>query len=191
MCTNTTNKLIVNQQLILDQPETFIEKYTKKNDYEIYINESEIICVIKTNNNIPIAIFLKCVLKRYLKKENQQAQFNTCMTYRKFTYTPVLERFEFSKLQSLNSIKHTSSNRLITENINCCNEPNILFTNCIQKDMKIDLHFPDHIRIKLFFKTFIDWCRYKLYECKHENITVYNNKFKKIDQFVKKDLFYY
>ncbi|CAG8821363.1 40659_t:CDS:1, partial [Gigaspora margarita] len=91
MYTNATNKLIVNQQLILDQPDTFFKKYTRKNDYEIYINEHEIIYVVKTNNNIPIATFLKCVLKRYLKKENQQARFNTCMKYGKFIYTPVLE----------------------------------------------------------------------------------------------------
>ncbi|CAG8843240.1 6904_t:CDS:1, partial [Gigaspora margarita] len=95
MCTNATNKLIVNQQLILDQPETFFEKYTRKNDYEIYINEREIIYVVKTNDNIPIATFLKCVLKRYLKEKNQQARFNTCMRCGKFTYTPVLEKFEF------------------------------------------------------------------------------------------------
>ncbi|CAG8825511.1 26453_t:CDS:1, partial [Gigaspora margarita] len=43
MCTNATNKLIVNQQLLFDQPKPFFEKYTKKNDYEIYINERKII----------------------------------------------------------------------------------------------------------------------------------------------------
>ncbi|CAG8477889.1 7753_t:CDS:1, partial [Gigaspora margarita] len=108
----------------------------------------------------------------------------------KFTYTPVLEKFEFGKFRSLGTIKHMPSNELIAKTINCCDEPNSPFTNCIQKDMKIDLHFPDHMRMKLFFKIFIDWHRYKLYECKHENITVYD-KFKKIDQFVEKDLFYY
>ncbi|CAG8857289.1 5952_t:CDS:2, partial [Gigaspora margarita] len=83
------------KSLILNQPETFFEKYTKKNNYEIYINECEIIYIVKTNNNIPIATFLKCVLKRYLKEQNQQVRFNTCMKCGKFTYTPVLEKFEF------------------------------------------------------------------------------------------------
>ncbi|CAG8808652.1 15464_t:CDS:1 [Gigaspora margarita] len=133
MYTNATNKLIVNQQLILDQPKTFFEKYTKKNDYKIYINECEIIYVIETTNNIPIATFLKCVLKRYLKEQNQQARFNTCMKCEKFTYTPVLEKFEFGKFRSLGTVKHTLSNGLITETINCCDEPNNPFTNCIQK----------------------------------------------------------
>ncbi|CAG8799402.1 1232_t:CDS:2 [Gigaspora margarita] len=132
MCTNATNKLIVNQQLILDPPEIFFGKYARKNDYEIYINEHEIIYIVETNDNTPIATFLKCVLKRYLKEENMKSRFNTCLKCGKFTYIPVHSNFTFGNVKE-------EPPALITENANSCNEPNNPFTNYIQKNEKQNL----------------------------------------------------
>ncbi|CAG8470913.1 10845_t:CDS:1 [Gigaspora margarita] len=191
MCTNATNKLIINQQLVLDYPKIFFEKYAQKNNFETYIDKREIIYIVNINNNISIAIFLKCVLKRYLKEQNQQARFNICMKCGKFTYNQVYSKFSFGKFRPLGNLKQALPTGLITENINCCDEPNHFASNYLQEGEKVDLQFLDNTKMKLFFKTFIDWCRYKLYECEHENITVYNRKFKKINQFNEKDLFYY
>ncbi|RIB03796.1 hypothetical protein C2G38_2224045 [Gigaspora rosea] len=191
MCTNSTKKLIINKQLVLQQPEIFFEKYARNQKYEIYINEREIIHIIKTNNNIVIDIFRKCVLKRYLKEKKKQSRFNTCLKCGKFTYITILEKFEFGKFQLLKNMKKALPNKLINENTNSCEEPNHPFTNFLQENEKVELRFPNLKKMKLFFKTYIDWRRYKLYECEHKNITVYDKKFRKIDQFVKKDLFYY
>ncbi|CAG8800177.1 18572_t:CDS:2, partial [Gigaspora margarita] len=120
MCNNGTNKLIVNQQLVLDHPKTFFEKYAQKSN-----------------------------------------------------------------------LKQALLTGLITKNINYCNEPNHFASNYLQEGEKVDLRFLDHTKLKLFFKTYIDWHKYKLYKYEHKNITVYDKKFRKIDQFVEKDLFYY
>ncbi|CAG8755625.1 6409_t:CDS:1, partial [Gigaspora rosea] len=68
-------------------------------------------------------------------------------------------------------MKKALPNKLINENINSCDKPNHPFTNFIQNNEKVKLCFPDLEKIKLFFKNYIDWRRYKLYGCEHENIT--------------------
>ncbi|RIB02222.1 hypothetical protein C2G38_2228408 [Gigaspora rosea] len=131
MCTNSTNKLIVNKQLVLQKPEVFFEKYENNQKYEIYINEH----ISKNKKN-------KVNLIPVLNVEN--------------LHISIFTSFEFGEFQPLRNFKKAPSNKLITENTNSCNEPNHPFTNYLQNNETVELRFPDLEKMKLFFKTYID-----------------------------------
>ncbi|CAG8772124.1 12550_t:CDS:2, partial [Cetraspora pellucida] len=115
------DKNIVDKSLILQLPEKYFDMYCNAN-YDFYINEREIVYIVKKNDDKVLAIFMKCVLKKYLKDNEMKHRFNTC---------PCCGKLKFCFIEKINFFGHENKyeQELYQETLNQCDVYNSPYTN--------------------------------------------------------------
>jgi hypothetical protein len=190
MCTKNTKELNFNNQLTLQDPKKFFDVYWNKN-HNSYIDEREIIYVIEKNSNDVLNIFLKCVLKRYLRENNQNYIFNTCPRCGKLKFVFVEESYTFGEPSKKSPKKLKNLSSTINETINNCNESNHPLLHPLKSNEKFVLRFFDHDHISKFFNHYSTCLSVEIYWCEHENLTIYHKCGNILAIYSEKDLFYY
>jgi len=193
-CKNSIKNLLVDKSLQLQDPQVFFKKYIYNDQYEFYINERGIVHVKNINNNNVIDIFLKCVLRKYLKdneatanEKERTGRFNTCPFCGKLNFNYYWGRYFFA---SDNNQPNPFLN-LIDENLNRCGIYNHWNSNPLRVGDKFQLRIIDIPHVQKFFTIYKNCQNVKLYWCIHENISVYHKYGRLLDIYSEKDLFYY
>ncbi|CAG8806303.1 31103_t:CDS:1 [Gigaspora margarita] len=181
MC--SIKELVIDNQLTLQLPEVFFNTYYTT-EYQYYIDEREKIYVVKKNDNIVIDIFLKCVLKRYLKEQKKDWRFNTCPICWELSFYYVEGFYEFGE-----NPEYDFKN--IKETLNHCRIYDHPFTNFVRENEKIELRKIQLDKVLKFFNQYVKKKDLKFYWCKHENITIYHQCEYIIDAICEQDLLYY
>ncbi|CAG8558094.1 18026_t:CDS:1, partial [Cetraspora pellucida] len=102
--------------------------------------------IVKKNDDKVLAIFLKCVLKKYLKDNEMKYRFNTC---------PCCGKLKFCFIEKINSFGHRTGyeQELYQEMLNPCDVYNSPYTNCVG-DRKFKMRFFDHEDLAQLFKKY-------------------------------------
>ncbi|CAG8728378.1 2217_t:CDS:2, partial [Cetraspora pellucida] len=123
ICNKNTKELIISKSLILQLSEKYFDTYCNAN-HDYYIDEREIVYIVKKNDDKVLAIFLKCVLKKYLKDNKMKHRFNTC---------PCCGKLKFCYVEKMKSFGHENGyeQELYQETLNPCDVYNSPYTNYV------------------------------------------------------------
>ncbi|CAG8715817.1 13803_t:CDS:1, partial [Cetraspora pellucida] len=177
MCDKNTKQLVT-KLLLLQLPEIYFDIYCNAN-HDYYIDKREIVYIVKKNDDKVLAIFLKCVLKKYLKDNEMKHRFNTC---------PCCGKLKFCFIEKINSFGHENGyeQELYQETLNPCDVYNSPYTNHVG-DRKFNMRFLDHDDLVQFFKKYSISRKFEIYFCKHKNYTVYFKNSNKVEKVYKEE----